>query len=78
MKLNRVHANIRHIFNNTELINDKYIKVKACVIVEDNLLKEMDRFVKASNYLVRKDYVASNVTLPIYKPLMNISSVTSF
>ena len=69
----KVHVNIKHIFKNTTVMTDKYMKIDACVIVEDELLKEMQRFIQVVNNLAPQDYVTSK-TLPRYKNQMKIKS----
>lgn len=71
--ITKIPANIRHVFNNTTVINDKYSKVDACIIIEDDLLKEMNRFIKVVNNLAPQQY-AGVKSLPIYKPLITLST----
>jgi hypothetical protein len=72
VNLQNIPVNIRHIFENTEVINDKYMLVKACIIVEDELLKEMSKFLQVVNNLAPSEY--SDTVLSVYKPLMAIKS----
>lgn len=70
----KVHVNVKHIFKNTTVTTDKYMKIDACVIVEDELLKEMQRFIQVVSNLAPQDYVTSKKTLPRYKNQMKIKS----
>ena len=71
LNLKKVPINIRAIFDNTKVITDKYATINACVIVKNELLKEMSRFIKVVNNLAPSAYSGNN-TQPIYRNLMSI------
>ena len=71
LDLKKVHVNIRAIFDNTQVITSDFATIDACVIVDGELLKVMDRFIKVVNNLAPSTYSGNNIQ-PTYRNLMSI------